>query len=730
MTNLRRQFQRRLGKKEDKLEPIPGVVGDGLGNVSDADGNIYVRVGDIVQRISQSNVTVLYDQAVWIGYEPTQPGMFKILNVRSVGGSSTTGMSGPAKHASTHEWMGAGASGGSDVLKVQLQQFMPLRVMPYTGFTVLVYPGVVKIGTDFILLADVNIYEKPTPKTIDLEAYELLNADKAKFILITIDTSGELVATEGSEVDLTALALTDIPSVPEDTAYILAALRMYSGMTQFQENRQTTDIIDLRFPMWHTHPAGEVSGISWGDIDLTGSDVADLASRSHTDLTDIGTYTHAEIDDFIDEGGAGIAEIPVQFIEGDVSNPPTEQELIDLIGSPTTDLGKSAYVIDNEGEAQKLYLAVVGGGHWWMTPLARTLIATISVTVESSKVIASESGQWFGRAAVRVINGITILAYYEASHHWANDGALHIRFSDDYGATWSDEDKTLTGSAVAGFPMNPEVSAGEDAGEPWLVVTPNGKLLLHMWRVNYSESSGGTYQSISSDGGLTWSTPAIIDFSGISNDDKIFMTDDHFIFDDVIYAGARVYDDEAGTNSKSILVKSEDNGTTWVYISDISDFATYPTEEVGLEYLGNNIIYAILRDDNNVKTYKRISTDMGATWGSMTNVTSVFAASGRHRIYTRSHLQGCQEWWNDSVLIMVGFVMPTTPNFPRRNCIWVSVDKGETWSYPYYLDTQTEDGGYGDMFYDPINNQYVVMINYGANAECDLKQYNLTIGGI
>ena len=39
--------------------------------------------------------------------------------------------------------------------------------------------------------------------------------------------------------------------------------------------------------------------IAWSGVDKTGSDLADLATRSHTDLTSIGTNTHAQIDTHI-----------------------------------------------------------------------------------------------------------------------------------------------------------------------------------------------------------------------------------------------------------------------------------------------------------------------------------------------------------------------------------------------------------------------------------------------
>jgi hypothetical protein len=39
--------------------------------------------------------------------------------------------------------------------------------------------------------------------------------------------------------------------------------------------------------------------LPWDDVDKTGSDLADLATKSHTSLTDIGTNTHGQIDSHI-----------------------------------------------------------------------------------------------------------------------------------------------------------------------------------------------------------------------------------------------------------------------------------------------------------------------------------------------------------------------------------------------------------------------------------------------
>jgi len=332
---------------------------------------------------------------------------------------------------------------------------------------------------------------------------------------------------------------------------------------------------------------------------------------------------------------------------------------------------------------------------------------------------------------MKVVDGVTVLVYKEGSAHDVNDGELHIRFSDDYGQTWSAEDEYLDTTAITGFPMNPStLSGGEDAGEPWLYLADNGDLILHMWRVDYGVSRGGTWQSVSSNGGLSWSTSSQVDFSGISGDDYILATDDDFVLSGTIYAAARIHADATPSNSYCVLIKSEDDGASWSYVSDITASGSL-THEVGLEYLGNNTIIAIIRSLNNSKTYRRYSTDLGATWETLEDISTAIQVSGRHRIYTLSHLKEESNWWNDQTLIMVGFVNGTIGlSTPRRNCIWISLDGGNLWTSPMYIDSQYEDGGYGDVIYDPNNNEFVVVSYVGSLGEANLKQYNISVGGL
>lgn len=358
----------------------------------------------------------------------------------------------------------------------------------------------------------------------------------------------------------------------------------------------------------------------------------------------------------------------------------------------------------------------------------------VSVNVDSISTFASSANQWFGRASIKIREGIVVCCYYESTAHDANDGELHIKFSDDYGATWTAEDTKLGGGAVTGFPMNPStVTAGQDAGEPKLYLADNGDLILHMWRVNYGSANNGTYQSVSTDGGETWSSSAAVDFTGIADDNNTFATDDDFVVGGIIYAGARTHDADQSP-SESQLIKSEDNGATWEKVSTIcaNNEGTGGTGawEVGIEYLGDNRILAILRMVDLTRAYQRISTDMGATWGSLTEVTSQIGIAIRQRVYTRAHLKGEASWWNDKYLIMTGAVHTIAGDSQnRRNCIWFSTDAGTTWSQPKFIDSNIGDGGYGDIFYNPTTGKYVVINYQGSLTEATLKQYTLSISG-
>jgi hypothetical protein len=350
-----------------------------------------------------------------------------------------------------------------------------------------------------------------------------------------------------------------------------------------------------------------------------------------------------------------------------------------------------------------------------------------AVTITGRKTIRQHAGgDWYGRASTKVLNGVVIMPYRMGTGHVENDGALHIKFSNDYGATWSDEDKYLDGSAITGFPMNPpDCEAGQDANESFIYIAPNGNLVLHLWK--YGPGVGqqeGTYQSISTDGGKTWSAPAALALTGVDADHLpyIYTTDDGFNHNGVMYAAGRDFSDASAI---CFLMTSVDNGVNWVYISTIAA-ASFEISEAGIEYLGSNHIIALLRDSS--VSYRAFSKDMGETWVQLGETNRELGVmNGRHRIYTASHLRGVSAWSADPNLVACGFYMS---GGNRINCVWVSNDAGYTWA-AYPLDiTPNTDGGYGDLFYNPTTGEYIAVMYIGTMSEADITQYNFLLDSV
>ena len=326
-----------------------------------------------------------------------------------------------------------------------------------------------------------------------------------------------------------------------------------------------------------------------------------------------------------------------------------------------------------------------------------------SVAVASSSTLASGSGaeDWQGRGYItRRTDDVLVIVYRIGSGHNTNDAELAIRFSDDEGATWTAENTTLGGDPVSGFPLNPPVG-NISYGEGVPVTAPNGDLIISMWSVTGISSSGtlnGTYLSRSTDDGETWSTPAAVTFAdNPAGDTSTMMTDDWFVYDRTIYMGARWYADGDGVPSSLRLMKSTNNGLSWSYVSTVvasseGTAGALGGQEFGMEYVGNSTIVTMIRDNAHTASYKRVSTDMGLTWGTLTNVTSTVGIAARQKLYTRSHLQGRAGWWNDPLLIMSGFVHQNPPSSQtRRNAIWFSPDRGLTWDGPHYIDVSVEE---------------------------------------
>jgi len=342
-------------------------------------------------------------------------------------------------------------------------------------------------------------------------------------------------------------------------------------------------------------------------------------------------------------------------------------------------------------------------------------------------VLAKKTGRWFGRATVEKLgNGWFVLCYREAQRHTGSDGVIHIRFSGDGGCNWSQEDHHLDGSPLARFPVS---FAPDDAFEPYLYVTPNGRIILHIWRTNGSNhrQGKGTWQTVSDDNGKTWSLPQQIDFQGIDNDIYAYATDDHTIVGNTIYTSLREY---IGGDQlwQCKFIASNDNGETWDLISEHINVPEINSVEKGFEYLGNNRIVCVGSEGWRNHVLLTHSEDLGRTWAPWENILPTLGVWDRPRIWTLSHLKGRENWWQDPILIGVGNTTPGVgEKFPRANAIFISTNRGSTWKMlgGAPLDTFYNDGGYGDLVYDSKSHKFV----YISYRDAEIVQYRFTLHG-
>lgn len=247
MSKLRRILKNKFDEKADSPVIYSGKLGDGLGTVNAGNGKVYVRISNTVNTALCSGVPYINNLDVWVGYTADLPTVLRVLGQQP--NQSSVYFDGIGKHARQHEWMGQGVGGGTDVLSVHLQQFLPLMVFPYSEFIVGVYPGIAWTTGGYKLIADINSHGKPVPKIIDLRSY-FATTNKELYVLIGLGDDGNLEVVDGEEVDKGTLTLDNIPASTSTMKYKLAAVRRYNDQYEIVVNRETVDIVDLRFPMW------------------------------------------------------------------------------------------------------------------------------------------------------------------------------------------------------------------------------------------------------------------------------------------------------------------------------------------------------------------------------------------------------------------------------------------------------------------------------------------------
>jgi hypothetical protein len=285
---IQRLVNRRFARKQNVQEIQYGILGDTRGNVfvSGKDNYVYARVNRQVIEVYNVRVTPSYGLPVTIGYDVNDPKRQQVLSARTKQAQGAgvpvqgTGYA-PSSH---YNWL------GSDPILVDLRQILPLRINSNGGLSISVTPSTVKLD---------EVWTAIEYQTLSLASMVPETVGKAKLVLATLDTNGILVATEGDEVDISALLdLSSAPTAPSDTAFELALIRLYYGQVVIREaNIIDPDIFDIRLNTMR-YMTNELVGLEnvTNDAQLIRSagDFATFASKIAPVGADIGLLEDSE----------------------------------------------------------------------------------------------------------------------------------------------------------------------------------------------------------------------------------------------------------------------------------------------------------------------------------------------------------------------------------------------------------------------------------------------------
>ena len=206
-----------------------------------------------------------------------------------------------------------------------------------------------------------------------------------------------------------------------------------------------------------------------------------------------------------------------------------------------------------------------------------------------TKLIAKSQTNYLGFPYIIKIGTSLVGIYSDGESHANSDKQIMIR-SDDNGLTWSSVDFYINSTGAYNFSLLTDI------------VSSGSKVVFKNWTVtNTSGTFSATIQSSVINGGDTyfiWSKP--VNYSG-----TLYRTG---------YTGI--------LPTKTALLQSVDNGSTWTFKTDIfSVVGLYFTEADIVNTNGNNWIAICRTDDplasvNNNLLYWSISNNNGTTWST------------------------------------------------------------------------------------------------------------------
>jgi hypothetical protein len=355
---------------------------------------------------------------------------------------------------------------------------------------------------------------------------------------------------------------------------------------------------------------------------------------------------------------------------------------------------------------------------------------------------------WQGRNNP-VVNslGEWVMIWVEATNHSdvGTNWRCNIAFSDDEGTTWSDNNEYLDGSPVTGFPLSPHQSPATAISDFQVMKCPNGDLVIigqerGVSTGTWNDTNVTQSQFRSTDDGKTWAFDydfsVAIGFTTTANKAKIQGNYENTVVGNSIYLICLEVNTSL-SDSRVLFVKSTDNAATWQIVSHVTEYGerTYAWTEVSPVYLGGTKFGALAsQNGTNFNTVEyRESPDLGATWGSVTDLTAVVGYTGICQ--PRTFIAG-------SNLVFAGrdnkrYFYEPLQSWNDRNSFWTTplnnlFSSTETKRYyldPYYAGVSTSalqqgDAGYLRLFLKEDGN-FVFFGYYGTSEAATIYKYEI-----
>jgi hypothetical protein len=286
---LRQTVQDAMDAKQDVQKVFFGYLGnaDGTVIVPGKPNYVYVTLSDgMCAQAYNTVVPSIAHLPVVCGYDIKQKrsDLFRILDIRNVPRNGTTESAFYVdKHHTSHEWLNGDIGGGTDLVYVQLRQFMPLRPSPVSPYSI-------NIGRDIQWIN--GSWQVVGAQTFDLSTYIPAAtsgsgsiANERFTVLSMSPTSGSITITSGSVNVLGTSGMTAIPAAPAGD-YPICAVRLFTGQTGIYETRVRNDLIDLRWNVFsspatlHNNLGGIQGGIAGQYNHLTNAELAAVQAIS------------------------------------------------------------------------------------------------------------------------------------------------------------------------------------------------------------------------------------------------------------------------------------------------------------------------------------------------------------------------------------------------------------------------------------------------------------------